>query len=152
MIDKEKIIKEIEKEEHKVVKSIRNNPWIAVSIVLGILIIVLLIITFKGGVSVKAISSDDASKKLIDFNPSCIHAIESFKNYTYGKDEKPQAGQNDHAVEATSYSASAVSMWWMDLSLPKYGETLVEKELTKAKLGNSEGFDPIYGRQYAGNI
>ncbi|MEK6859739.1 MAG: DsbA family protein [Nanoarchaeota archaeon] len=70
MIDKEKIIKEIEKEEHKVVKSIRNNPWIAVSIVLGILIIVLLIITFKGGVSVKAISSDDASKKLIDFTKS----------------------------------------------------------------------------------
>ncbi len=89
-------------------------------------------------------------KKLIDFNPSCINAIEAHRNYTYGKDEKPQEGQNDHPCESTAYATSAVSMWWMDFTLPKHGESLVEKELRKAKSGNDTGYDPIYGRNYAG--
>ena len=67
MIDEEKIIKDIEKEEHKVIKSIRNNPWIAVNIVLGILIIVLLIMTFKGGLIEKVISGNDAGKNLVQY-------------------------------------------------------------------------------------
>ncbi len=67
MIDEEKIIKEIEKEEHKIVKSMRNNPWIAISTVLGILIIVLLIMAFKGGLTKNVISADEAGKGLVQF-------------------------------------------------------------------------------------
>ncbi len=67
MIDEEKIIKDIEREEHRVVKSIKNNPWIAVSIVLGILIIVLLIMAFKGGLTKNVISADDAGKSLVQY-------------------------------------------------------------------------------------
>jgi len=70
MMNEEKIIKEIEKEEHKVIKSMRNNPWIAVSIVLGIMFIVLLIMTLKGEstvVSSKTISADKAGTSLIDY-------------------------------------------------------------------------------------
>lgn len=89
-------------------------------------------------------------KKLIDFNPSCIHAIESHRNYTYGNDEKPASHQDDHQCESTGYGCSAVPMWWMDFTIPKHGETLVERELKKARSGNAEGYDPIYGRQYAG--
>ena len=67
MIDEEKIIKEIEKKEHKVLKNIRNNPWIAINIILGILIIVLLIITFNGGLTKKSVSVDDAGAKITEF-------------------------------------------------------------------------------------
>jgi hypothetical protein len=90
-------------------------------------------------------------KLLLNFNPSCIHAIEAFRNYTYGRDEKPQAGQDDHPVESTSYAASAVDMWWMDFTLPMAKQTIVERELQKVQnqTNNSE-YDPIYGRQYAG--
>ncbi|MDP3026236.1 MAG: DsbA family protein [Nanoarchaeota archaeon] len=67
MMDEEKIIREIEKEEHRAVKSIRNNSWIAVSIVLGIAVIILLFIVLRGGIAENAISGDDAGKSLVQY-------------------------------------------------------------------------------------
>ena len=67
VIDEEKIIKKIEREEHKVVKSIRNNHWIVTSLVLGILVIVLLITPSNGGLTKNVISADEAGKGLVQF-------------------------------------------------------------------------------------
>ena len=59
--------REIEKEEHRAVKSIRNNSWIAVSIVLGIAVIILLSIVLRGGIAENSISGDDAGKSLVQY-------------------------------------------------------------------------------------
>ena len=67
MIDEEKIIKEIKKEEHKIIKALRNNPWIVSTFVLGILIIISLVITSNGRLTENVISADIAGQNLIDF-------------------------------------------------------------------------------------
>ncbi|MDO8517132.1 MAG: DsbA family protein [Nanoarchaeota archaeon] len=67
MKDEEKIIKDIEKEEHKIMKSMKKNPWILSSIFLSILVIMLLFLNFQGGLSGKIISKNDVGNELLKF-------------------------------------------------------------------------------------
>jgi len=48
-------------------KKFNDNPWMFVSIALGIVILVLLIIVFRGGITGGAISSSDAISNAVDF-------------------------------------------------------------------------------------
>ncbi len=68
MIDKKEIIKEIEKEEHKVIKSMRNNPWMLSSIILGVVALILIFNSFsESGLTKNIISADEAGKKLLSY-------------------------------------------------------------------------------------
>jgi len=60
----DKIIKEIEKEESKIIKELKKNPWIAGTFVFAVIALILLFVAFKGGGS---ISEKDASQKAVDF-------------------------------------------------------------------------------------
>jgi len=58
--------------EHRqsIVDTMRKNPWVASTFVLGLFVLVLLITNFSGGISGNVISQDEAGKKLLSFYQS----------------------------------------------------------------------------------
>ncbi|MDD5192136.1 MAG: hypothetical protein PHH54_00835 [Candidatus Nanoarchaeia archaeon] len=51
----------------KVTERVKGNPWIMVSIVLGIAVIILLFMVFKGGITGNVIKADDAGTKIVEY-------------------------------------------------------------------------------------
>ncbi len=54
----------------KIKEKVKSNPWMIVSIVLLVAVIVLLVINFRGGITGNVVSEDVASKKILDFADS----------------------------------------------------------------------------------
>jgi protein-disulfide isomerase len=54
----DKIIKEIKKEESKVVKRIKRNPWMIATIALAIILVVVFVVSMGAGVSKKTVSNN----------------------------------------------------------------------------------------------
>jgi hypothetical protein len=88
-------------------------------------------------------------KNIIDVNPKCIHFIEGFKNYEYGKNEKPRSGQNNHIVEAFEIAATAIDLWHQDITFDTAKRSLLDAALQSARMQNDGTNDPIYGRRYS---
>jgi len=61
---KEDIVEEIKKEESKILKDLKKNPWIAATFIFAIAALILLFVAFRGGGS---ISEKVASQKAVDF-------------------------------------------------------------------------------------
>lgn len=51
----------------KVTEKIKGNPWIAVSIVLGIAVLILLFMVLRGGITGNVIKGDDAGTKIVEY-------------------------------------------------------------------------------------
>jgi len=45
----------------------KKNPWVAVSLILGVAVIVLLVILYRGGITGNAISGDSAGNKIVEY-------------------------------------------------------------------------------------
>jgi len=63
----EEIKKEEKKTENSIGSSIKKNPWMIVSAVLAVLLVIALIFALKGGITGNAISSDSAGQQAVDF-------------------------------------------------------------------------------------
>lgn len=48
-------------------EKIRENPWVLSTLVLGAVVLLLLFLNFKGGITGNVISADDASERLLDY-------------------------------------------------------------------------------------
>jgi len=59
----DKIIKEIEKEESKIIKELKKNPWIIGTFVFAIIALILLFVAFKGG----GVSKTEIGTKAVEF-------------------------------------------------------------------------------------
>jgi len=64
----DKIIKEIEKEESKIIKELKKNPWIVGTFVFAIIALILLFVAFKGG----GVSKTEIGTKAVEFINSDI--------------------------------------------------------------------------------
>lgn len=58
------LAKEIQKEESKIVKELKKNPWIAATFVFAIIALILLFFAFKGG---KVVSQDEVGASAVSF-------------------------------------------------------------------------------------
>ena len=85
-------------------------------------------------------------KELVDINPNCVHVIEAHRSVEYGANEKIKNLQDDHAAESCAYMFSTMPIWNREYSLPKYSETLVDRELKR--INDMTADDNIYGSRY----
>lgn len=52
---------------NKVKKNMKKNPWMITSSILGVIIVILLIVVFRGGVTGNVVKGDDAGNKIAEF-------------------------------------------------------------------------------------
>jgi len=88
-------------------------------------------------------------KGLIDVNPKCVHFIQGFKDYEYGRNEKPRMGQNNHIVEAFEQGVTAINLWHQDITFDTNKRSPLDMAIEKSRHQLDNDYDPIFGKRYS---
>jgi len=91
---------------------------------------------------------------IVDFNPKCVHTIDSIKNLEYGINGKPKNHQNDHNANALEYCLTGVPLWWAKLEKPERKESAMAQYIRAHREGllDDNTADPILGNRRLRNF